>query len=76
MVKKTGERKKGRYQQKMEKGLVPHQYDKNSRRFLDGAWKNWPHTRDASGNIVARMDPAARNDSIDRKFLEQAREAR
>lgn len=37
---------KGRYQQKMDQGLVPHRYDHDSRSFMEGAWKNWPHNRD------------------------------
>lgn len=76
MTKKTGVRTKGRYQQKREAGLVPHHYDRDSRSFSEGAWKHWPHTRDSNRNIISTMDFEARNDSIDRKFLEQAREAR
>jgi hypothetical protein len=32
--------KKGRYQQKIDLGLVPHSYNKDSASFKAGAWKN------------------------------------
>ena len=40
-----GNKKKGRYQQKADAGLVPHRYDRDSRSFREGAFKNWPNTR-------------------------------
>jgi hypothetical protein len=36
------ERKVGRYQEKLRKGLVPAQYDRNSKSYALGARRNWP----------------------------------
>lgn len=36
-------REKKGYALKRERGLVPHQYDKGSRSFNRGAWKNWSY---------------------------------
>ena len=35
-------KKLGRYQQKVRLGLVPFMYDRNSKQFAQGAWKNQP----------------------------------
>ncbi len=55
-------KKKGRYQQKADQGLVPHRYDRDSKSFREGAWKNWPHARDDNRNITATMPMEARSD--------------
>ncbi len=35
------EKKLGRYQQKRRLGLVPYRYDRESKPFKAGAWRNW-----------------------------------
>lgn len=61
----------GRYQQKVRAGLVPHRYDKDSKSFLMGAYKNWPrNSNDPDSLAVQRLV------AIDRRYLEMAREAR
>lgn len=52
--------KKSGYALKREQGLVPFRYNKDSERFLQGAWKNWP----------AGMKPENRDDRVDRRMLE------
>lgn len=63
------QKKTGRYQEKLRQGLVPHQYDKNSKRFALGAHKNWPR---------GGYDPSycANLEAADRAFLGQARKVR
>lgn len=41
MTQTKKQKKRGRYTEKKRLGLVPHSYDKNSRSFQAGAWKNW-----------------------------------
>lgn len=50
MVKES--KTKSRYQQKKDKGLVPHQYDKNSKSFLAGATK-WNKNEKADRQLLA-----------------------
>lgn len=40
MKPSKGRRGTGRYRQKVRLGMVPTSYDRNSQRFLSGAWKN------------------------------------
>lgn len=42
MAQATRQKRRGRYAEKKRLGLVPHAYDKNSKSFQAGAWKNWP----------------------------------
>ena len=72
---KREQRKKGRYQVKKEAGLVPHNYDRESRSFMEGAWKNWPHNRDKETRKITWTQPEeARNAKADRDALAFARE--
>lgn len=41
MAQSTKQKRRGRYGEKKRLGLVPHNYDKNSRSFQAGAWKHW-----------------------------------
>jgi hypothetical protein len=67
---KTGVRTKGRYQVKRELGLVPHLYDTDSKSFLEGAWKNWPCSRDkTTRQIVGTQNETNRDVRGDIHFL-------
>lgn len=67
---KNGAKKKGRYQVKKDAGLVPHIYDRDSRRFSEGAWKNWPHRRDpVTRAIVWTLDDFERVVKVDAQML-------
>lgn len=56
-----------RYKEKVEQKLVPHQYDKSSRRFNEGAHRHWEG-----------MSPSVRKGTVDsdRRMLEYARDKR
>jgi hypothetical protein len=41
MAQQARNKKIGRYREKVRLGLVPSNYDRNSRSFGLGAWKNW-----------------------------------
>lgn len=69
-MKTVNTRKKGRYQVKRDMGLVPFLYDRDSRSFLDGAWKNWPHARDrVTRQITGTQNEANRDVRSDIHFL-------
>lgn len=42
MSQASKQKRRGRYAEKKRLGLVPFFYDKNSKGFHQGAWKNWP----------------------------------
>ena len=76
-MKREAQKKKGRYQIKKEAGLVPHVYDRDSRSFMEGAWKNWPHNRDKVTRRITWTQPEEdRNAKADRDALVFARERR
>lgn len=69
-MKTVSQKKKGRYQAKRALGLVPFQYDRDSRSFLEGAWKNWPHARDrVSRQITGTQNEENRDVRGDIHFL-------
>lgn len=50
-------KKQGRYQVKKRQGLVPSYYDRDSRSFAAGAFKNWPPQayRETDGDYGRRL---------------------
>lgn len=58
MTQASKQKRRGRYAEKKRLGLVPHIYDKNSRSFQAGAWKNW---NDRELRERAAFDLAARS---------------
>lgn len=47
----------GRYAEKRERGLVPHRYDRDSKRFQSGAWKNLTKAEAACNRAAVDKHP-------------------
>lgn len=59
----------GRYQHKVRLGLVPFRYDKDTRSFNEGAWKNWRRIGLHTTEDIENSDVRKR----DAQFLREAR---
>jgi hypothetical protein len=53
------QREKKGYALKKERGLVPFQYEKNSKSFAEGAWKHWD--RDTQQRFRRRLNRESDN---------------